>query len=89
MFDYGTASIEWLRCYTQMLALCHENEKADAFYKIGLIYCLKKQWLKALDALQNALVYLQKYNPEKKSRITQIKNMIFGCCGHIENGIAK
>lgn len=78
-----------LNLYTQMLSVCHENEKAEAYYKMGLIYCYKRLWINALDCLQDALVCLQKYMPDKTARIAQIRNMIYGCCEHIDGKEAK
>lgn len=72
-----------LPLYEQMLGLCHDNEKGDAYYKIGFIHVYKQQWVPALDNLQSALVYYQKYNPDEQGRIAQIRNMINGCCEKI------
>lgn len=69
--------------YRQMLGLCHDNEKGDAYYKIGLICTFRKQWIDALDNLQSAWYYHSKYTPDKKARMAQIRNMIQGCCDKI------
>ncbi len=69
--------------YREMLDLCHNNEKGDAYYKIGLIYTFREQWTDALDNLQSAWYYHTKFTPDKKARIAQIRNMIQGCCDKI------
>ena len=69
--------------YRQMLDLCHDDEKGDAYYKIGLICTFREQWIDALDNLQSAWYYHTKYTPDKKARIAQIRNMIQGCCDKI------
>lgn len=73
-----------LPLYKQMLNLCHDNEKADAYFRIGFIYISKSQWIPALDNLQSALVFYGKYNPDKTARIAQVRNMIVGCSAKIE-----
>ncbi len=69
--------------YTQMLDLCHDNEKGDAYYKIGLIHTFREEWIDALDNLQSAWYYYTHFTPDKKARIAQIRNMIQGCCDKI------
>ncbi len=70
--------------YEEMLQLCHDNEKADAYYKIGFIHVFHENWLSALDSLQSALVYYREHLPNREARIAQIRNMINGCCRKIE-----
>lgn len=72
-----------LLMYQQMLEVCHDNEKADAFYRIGFIHVYNQDWLDALDNLQSALVYYRQYQPKEKARVAQIRNMINGCCARI------
>lgn len=69
--------------YQQMLTICHNNEKGDAYYKIGLIHTFRNQWIDALDNLQSAWFYYTQYTPDKKARIAQIRNMIQRCCDQI------
>ena len=38
-----------------------------------------------LDNYQSALVYYQKYRPDEKAKIAQIRNMINGCAEKIDN----
>ena len=63
--------------YDQTQARCHEDEKAKIYYRLGLCYSFLKQWYKALDALQSALV------PKEKAKIAEIRNLIFACCSEI------
>ena len=77
--DYSKA----LPYYEMMLNLCHDNEKADAYYRIGFIHMFNGKWIEALDNFQSALVYYRQYRPEEKARIAQIRNMINGCAEKI------
>lgn len=69
--------------YDQAQARCHEDEKAKICYRLGLCYTFLKQWHKALDALQSALVYYQQYQPQEKAKIAEIRNLISACCAEI------
>ena len=69
--------------YAQAQARCHEDEKAKIYYRLGLCYSFIKQWYKALDTLQSALVYYQQYQPQEKAKIAEIRNLIFACCYEI------
>ena len=69
--------------YRMMLTLCHDNEKGDAYYKIGVICTFREEWIDALDNLQSAFYYYTRFTPDRKSRIAQIRNMIQGCCDKI------
>lgn len=69
--------------YDQAQARCHEDEKAKICYRLGLCYTFLKQWYKALDALQSALVYYQQYQPQEKANIAEIRNLISACCAEI------
>lgn len=71
--------------YEQMLTLCHDNEKPDAYYRLGFIYMFQENWISALDNFQSALVYYRQYRPEEQARIAQIRNMINGCVEKINN----
>lgn len=69
--------------YDSLLVLCHDNEKAEAYFQRGVIRTQQQQWLSALDDLQSALVCYRRFQPEAKARIAQIRNMIVGCCDNI------
>jgi tetratricopeptide (TPR) repeat protein len=73
-----------LPLYEQMLKLCRDNERGDAYYRIGFIYMYRKDWLKALDQFQNSLVYYRRFRPEETARMAQLKAMLRGCCEQIE-----
>lgn len=83
-FNLGEYS-KALPYYTKMLSLCHDNEKPDAYYRIGFIHMFRQEWIAALNNYQSALVYYQKYRPDEKARIAQIRNMINGCAEKIDN----
>lgn len=83
-FNLGEYS-KALSYYTKMLSLCRDNEKPDAYYRIGFIHMFRQEWIAALDNYQSALVYYQKYRPDEKARIAQIRNMINGCAEKIDN----
>lgn len=70
--------------YRQMLALCRDDERGDAYYKMGMISTFREDWLAALDNLQSAWHYYTHFNPDRKARIAQIHNMIQGCCDKIK-----
>lgn len=70
-------------CYDSLLVLSHDNEKAETYFMLGYIHVQQQQWIKALDNLQSSLVYYRRYLPGEKARISQIRNMITGCCENI------
>lgn len=78
---YARASL----LYDQASIRCHENEKAEIFYKLGLCYSFLQQWHLALDALQKAYIYYHQFFPEAKARIAEIRNLIFACCQEIDH----
>ena len=67
-----------------MLTLCQDDEKADAYYKLGFIHTNRNEWLSALDNFHLALTYYRRFRPDEQSRIAQIRNMIVGCCDKID-----
>lgn len=73
-----------LPLYQATLSLCKPNETPDVFYRIGFIHTYRHEWIAALDNLQSALVYYRRHRPEEQARITQIRNMIKGCCDKIK-----
>lgn len=66
--------------YEQMLLLCHDNERPDAYYRLGFCHLFLEEKSQARECFEQALQgYLQYRNtPEEKARIAQIKNMING-----------
>lgn len=73
--------------YDAFLARCKDQEKAGAYYRKGFIHIYNNEWLLALDDLQSSLVYYQRFLPDEKARIAQIRNMIEGCCEKIDQGL--
>lgn len=67
--------------YEQALTLCYDNEKGDAFYRLGFCHMFAEQWLKAYENFTSALLYYQRYRRGDglEARINQIENMIKGC----------
>ena len=67
--------------YEKMLTVCHDNEKADALYRLGLCYMEDSNWIVAEEYLESAEAYYGRYGTteDKKPRMKQIKNMIAGC----------
>lgn len=66
--------------YEKMLNVCFNNEKGDAFFRLGFCYIQINENKVALDNLNSALLYYEKfgYSDDKKARIVQIKKMIEG-----------
>ena len=66
--------------YEKQLLVCYDNEKGDAWYRIGFSYMFLEDWENAYDALQSALSYYERYRntPDLKARITQIRKMLPG-----------
>ena len=66
--------------YEKMLNVCFNNEKGDAFFRLGFCYLQINENKVALDNLNSALRYYEKfgYSDDKKARIVQIKKMIEG-----------
>ena len=66
--------------YEKMLNVCLNNEKGDAFFRLGFCYLQINENKVALDNLNSALLYYEKfgYSDDKKARIVQIKKMIEG-----------
>ena len=83
-----------LPLYEQMLSLCQENEKPDAYYRLGFCHLFRArdmeksasredmmtEYTKARDYLRNALKgYLRYRNTaDEKARIAQIQHMLKG-----------
>lgn len=66
--------------YEKMLELCHDNEKPDAYYRLGFCHLFLAEKTKARECFEQALLGYLKYrnNPSEKARIAQIKHMIQG-----------
>lgn len=69
--------------YEAMLNLCYDNEKPDAYYRLGFCYLFTDDAPRARSFYQQALdAYLKFRNtPEEQARIVQISNMLKGLGG--------
>lgn len=72
---------EAIPLYHKMLTLCHDNEKPDAYYRLGFCHVFAENWAEALRYLRLSLRYYKQWRdtPDMKARIAQITNMIRGC----------
>lgn len=64
--------------FDKMLLLCHDNEKPDAYYRLGFCYLFGNDWLNASKNFQSALELYKQYRSNEKARIAQLNNMING-----------
>lgn len=71
---------EAIPLYEKMLGLCHDNEKPDAYYRLGFCHLFLAEKAKAKECFEQALLGYLKYrnNASEKARIAQIKHMIQG-----------
>jgi len=67
--------------YEGMLLICHDNEKADAYFRLGFCYMEREKWASAHDSFSSALAYYSHFGcaKDKQQRLEQLKNMIAGC----------
>lgn len=73
---------EAIPLYEQLLNVCFDNEKGDAFYRLGFCYMFNEDWANACDYFNSALssyTHFSEITPTLSARIQQIKNMIKGC----------
>ncbi len=71
---------EAMPLYVQMLQLCHDAEKPDAYYRLGFCHLFLAEKDKARECFEQALLGYQTYRnrPDDKARMAQIKHMIQG-----------
>lgn len=63
--------------YLTMLTLCYDNEKPDAYYRLGFCYMFGEDWGNAWQCFRQALEGYECYRPmEQQARIAQVKNML-------------
>ena len=69
-----------LPLYEKMLPLCRDNEKPDAYYRLGFCHLFAEERKKAKECFELSLEgYLKYWNtPKEKARIAQIRHMIGG-----------
>lgn len=66
--------------YEKRLLVCRDNEKGDAFYRLGFCYMFRQKWECAAEFFKSALLYYTKFmTPDSTSRIVQLERMIKGC----------
>lgn len=67
--------------YERVLTVCYDNEKGDAFYRLGFCYMFLEDWENARDSFRSAGLYYKQFRntPDLSARIIQIDNMIRGC----------
>lgn len=69
-----------LPLYGKMLPLCRDNEKPDAYYRMGFCHLFAEERKKAKECFELSLEGYLKYRntPKEKARIAQIRHMIGG-----------
>lgn len=69
-----------LPLYEKMLPLCRDNEKPDAYYRMGFYHLFAEERKKAKECFELSLEGYLKYRntPNEKARIAQIRHMIGG-----------
>ena len=69
-----------LPLYGKMLPICWENEKPDAYYRMGFCHLFAEERKKAKECFELSLEGYLKYRntPKEKARIAQIRHMIEG-----------
>lgn len=69
-----------LPLYGKMLPICWENEKPDAYYRLGFCHLFAEERKKAKECFELSLEGYLKYRntPNEKARIAQIRHMIGG-----------
>ena len=69
-----------LPLYEKMLPLCRDNEKPDAYYRMGFCHLFAEERKKAKECFELSLEGYLKYRntPNEKARIAQIRHMIGG-----------
>lgn len=71
--------------YERQLLVCYDNERAEAYYRLGFCYMFAEQWQQAIDYFESAQTYFSKFLlPDKDARMAQIANMIKGCKDKLE-----
>lgn len=77
--------------YEKQLNVCYDKEKGDVFFHLAYCYMNSCEWENALDNLNSALLYYERfgYPQNKKTRIIQITKMIKGCKKEIRNETEK
>ena len=71
---------EAIPMYESMLPLCYENEKPDAYYRLGFCHLFMENWVCAWNEFLKAQDAYQKYRdtPDMQARIIQVSHMLDG-----------
>lgn len=71
---------EAIPMYEAMLPLCYENEKPDAYYRLGFCHLFMESWVGAWNEFLKAQDAYQKYRdtPDMQARIIQVSHMLDG-----------
>lgn len=71
---------EAIPMYEAMLPLCYENEKPDAYYRLGFCHLFMENWVGAWNEFLKAQDAYQKYRdtPDMQARIIQVSHMLDG-----------
>ena len=77
--------------YLSMLPLCHANEKADAYYRLGFCYMFLEDWGNAWVYFRQASKEYTEHRDEEevKVRLRQISNMLKGIEPKVAMQISK
>lgn len=71
---------EAIPLYERQLLVCHDNEKADAHYRLGFCHMFLYEWATAIESFTSAKDYYRRYNAgTNAARLSQIDRMIAGC----------
>lgn len=66
--------------YERQLLVCHDNEKADIFYRLGFCHMFMENWQNAADSFRSATSYYSCYPvPGREPRAVQAEKMMKGC----------
>lgn len=82
---------EAIPSYEAMLPLCYDNEKPDAYYRLGFCCLFAEDWDGAWNYLQQAQDGYQRFRntPEMQARITQIDHMLEGLKPKVVGGVIE
>lgn len=74
---------EAIPLYEKMLSLCHDNERPDAYFRLGFCHLFLSEKEKARECFEQSLAGYLKYRntSDEKARIAQIRHIIGGLKG--------
>lgn len=79
---------EAIPMFERVLTVCYDNEKGDAFYRMGFCYMFLEDWENARDSFLSAGLYYRRFRntPDLYARLVQIDNMVNGCEKELDAG---